>query len=426
MADSEKMQKTMMAPSPPVIDETPEQASAMSKASSPSPPPPGKVESTRPTALPSAAFTEQLPKGVWTVLDMFKFPDTMPESELDHGAIVAGLARTPAKGGAANFAPGEVDLAREAPIGWFEEFIAVVALGFFFTAPAAGPAAVVLALACALRGMYVTCLVTLALVGVLTLWAPTLSPGSKHNYIVSCIYRYFSFRIVFHPDSQFTCDRSYIHVCGPHALFPIGGLLWQLSPWKTSRYHGRAGVASAVTRLPLWRQLFFAFGCEPAERSRLSRLLRRGLSTGVAVDGIAGIFADAARPHSQPALVMAKRKGVVRLGKIHGTPLVPVWFFVSRRPLRNLLGTAGEWLSRKFQVSLVLPYGRFGPGLPPVPRRAAITVVVGKPVEVGAACENPTADEVDALHAKLCAEMTAAFDSQKAAFGWDGRSLEII
>ena len=61
-----------------------------------------------------------------------------------------------------------------------------------------------------------------------------------------------------------------------------------------------------------------------------------------------------------------------------------------------------------------------------MPRRAAITVVVGKPVEVGAACENPTADEVDALHAKLCAEMTAAFDSQKAAFGWDGRSLEII
>ena len=86
------------------------------------------------------------------------------------------------------------------------------------------------------------------------------------SQIVTCIYRYFSFRIAFSPESKFTADRAYIHVCAPHALFPIGGLLWQLSPWKTSRYHGRAGVASAVTHLPLWRQLFYALGCVPAER----------------------------------------------------------------------------------------------------------------------------------------------------------------
>ena len=47
----------------------------------------------------------------------------------------------------------------------------------------------------------------------------------------------------------------YIHVCAPHSLFPIGGLLWQLSPYLTSRCHGRAGVASVVTRLPIWRQV---------------------------------------------------------------------------------------------------------------------------------------------------------------------------
>ena len=125
---------------------------------------------------------------------------------------------------------------------------------------------------------------------------------------------------------------------------------------------------------------------------------------------------------------MATRKGVVKLAKTHGTALVPVWFFVSRRPLRNLLGTAGEWLSRKFQVSLVIPYGRFGPGLPPVPRRAAITAAVGKPVEVPpcAPGEKPSDADVDKVHAALCEAMVATFDAQKEAFGWAGRELEIL
>ena len=123
---------------------------------------------------------------------------------------------------------------------------------------------------------------------------------------------------------------------------------------------------------------------------------------------------------------MKKRKGVVRLAKKQGVPLVPIWLFVSRRPLRNLLGTAGEWLSRTLMVSFVLPYGRFGPGLPPVPRRAAITAVVGKPVEVGEACAEPEPAEIDALHEQLCAQMVGAFEAQKGAFGWLGRELEIL
>ena len=68
----------------------------------------------------------------------------------------------------------------------------------------------------------------------------------------------------------------YIHVCAPHSLFPIGGLLWQLSPYLTSRCHGRAGVASVVTRLPIWRQIFYGIGCVPADRDVLSTLLSNG------------------------------------------------------------------------------------------------------------------------------------------------------
>ena len=146
----------------------------------------------------------------------------------------------------------------------------------------------------------------------------------------------------------------------------------------------------------------------------LSELLGRGFHTGVAIDGIAGIFTDAARSHSQPAVVMSRRKGVCRLAKRHGVPLVPIWFFVSRRPLRNAFGASGEWLSRVLKVSLVLPYGRFGRGGPPVPRRAAITAVVGTPIEVGPACETPSEETIDAIHEQLIAGMRATFDVHKA------------
>ena len=366
------------------------------------------------------ALLAKLP-ATWSVLDMWKLPDNVPEDAGDHATLLAGLARTPADGA---FAPNA--LTTEAPLSTTDEVIAIVALAAFFTAPAFGPAGVIVSIVAACYGRLLLALALLAMIAWLCVWIPSPRIGAKHNHIVRAIYRYFSFRICFSPHSKYTADRPYIHVCAPHALFPIGGFLWQLSPYKTSRYHGRAAVASAVTRLPLWRQLFYLLGTVPADRNTMASLLARGYSTGVAIDGIAGIFADAARPHSSPAVVMKSRKGIVRLAIQHGTPLVPVYSFVSRRPLRNWLGASGEWISRCLKISLVLPYGRFGPGLPPVPRRAVITTVVGDPVEVGPACASPSEEVVNAIHAQLCDAMVAVFDVHKEAVGWGGRTLELI
>ncbi|KOO35939.1 diacylglycerol o-acyltransferase 2 [Chrysochromulina tobinii] len=332
-------------------------------------------------------FIARLPSEC-SVLEMWRLPAEVGDpaiSEESHAALVAGIARKAADGA---FEPGA--LATEAPMGWWEELVCIVALALFFSGPAFAPVAVFLAL------------LSWAVVG--WVYFPSLALALN----------------------KFVADRPYIHVCAPHSLFPIGGLLWQLSPYLTSRCHGRAGVASVVTRLPIWRQIFYGIGCVPADRDVLSTLLSNGYPTGVAIDGIAGIFTDAARSHASPAVIIRKRKGLTKLAKAHGVPLVPCWFFVSRRPLRNLLGTAGEWISRTLKISLILPYGRFGPGLPPVPRRAAITVVLGRPIEVGEACKCPSDAEIDALHAKLCDEMVATFDSQKVAFGWGDRELELL
>ena len=264
-------------------------------------------------------FIARLPSEC-SVLEMWRLPAEVGDptiSEESHAALVAGIARKAADGA---FEPGA--LATEAPMGWWEELVCIVALALFFLGPAFAPVAVFLALlSWALVGWVYFPSLALALVAALTIWAPAPRAGLKHNFVLRAMYRYFSFRVVFAPENKFVADRPYvwiatadlpgmqvlttapyscvwivtddlpgmqvlstapyscvwiatddlpgmqvlstapppylryIHVCAPHSLFPIGGLLWQLSPYLTSRCHGRAGVASVVTRLPIWRQV---------------------------------------------------------------------------------------------------------------------------------------------------------------------------
>eukprot|EP00900_Chrysochromulina_parva_P003342 jgi/Chrpa1/13008/Chrysochromulina_OHIO_Genome00019856-RA len=216
-------------------------------------------------------FIARLPSEC-SVLEMWRLPAEVGDpaiSEESHAALVAGIARKAADGA---FEPGA--LATEAPMGWWEELVCIVALALFFSGPAFAPVAVFLALlSWAVVGWVYFPSLALALVAALTIWAPAPRAGLKHNFVLRAMYRYFSFRVVFAPENKFVADRPYIHVCAPHSLFPIGGLLWQLSPYLTSRCHGRAGVASVVTRLPIWRQIFYGIGCVPADRDVLSTLL---------------------------------------------------------------------------------------------------------------------------------------------------------
>ena len=60
-----------------------------------------------------------------------------------------------------------------------------------------------------------------------------------------------------------------------------------------------------------------------------------------------------------------------------------------------------------------------------VPRRAAITGVVGAPVEV-VQMSQPTQAAVDAVHQQLCDQMVATFDAHKKSFGWKHCHLELL
>ena len=67
----------------------------------------------------------------------------------------------------------------------------------------------------------------------------------------------------------------------------------------------------------------------------------------------------------------------------------------------------------------ILFWGRF---LLPLPYRIPIVGVMAKPIPV-TKCENPSAEDVDRVHAILVEEMVKLFDEHKEAYGWGDKTL---
>ncbi|KAJ3058265.1 2-acylglycerol O-acyltransferase 1, partial [Rhizoclosmatium hyalinum] len=98
-------------------------------------------------------------------------------------------------------------------------------------------------------------------------------------------------------------------------------------------------------------------------------------------------------------LVLLKRKGFIRLALTTGASLVPVLTFgetdyVNRvdTPFTRALSNCTQRLA-KFAVPVM--EGRWGTLFP---RRARLVTVVGEPLHLDQVVENPTLEEVDALH----------------------------
>ena len=72
-------------------------------------------------------------------------------------------------------------------------------------------------------------------------------------------------------------------------------------------------------------------------------------------------------------------------------------------------------LKRTLGIGLPLVYGRFGT-LMPFPGR--VTIVVGRPIEVGQPTAQPTDDAVDAVHAAYCAALEALYEEHKFEAGY--------
>jgi hypothetical protein len=84
-----------------------------------------------------------------------------------------------------------------------------------------------------------------------------------------------------------------------------------------------------------------------------------------------------------------------------------------------------EWLRKSFGVCIPLSVGLWGSFFCPL--QVDTTIVFGEPLSFEMKVKGaPTAEELDAAHAKFCCSLTDLFDEHKETAGYGDRELNIV
>ncbi|CAN8021047.1 unnamed protein product [Ixodes persulcatus] len=130
-------------------------------------------------------------------------------------------------------------------------------------------------------------------------------------------------------------------------------------------------------------------------------------------------------------LYLSRRKGFVRKALQHGASLVPVLsfgenelFVQASNPEGTLLRRCQAWLTRRFGFAPPIFHGRgvFQYSCGWLPFRKPIVTVVGAPLEV-AKIEDPSVEEVNALHEKYTSALSRLFEDHKDLYAAPGAQL---
>ena len=149
--------------------------------------------------------------------------------------------------------------------------------------------------------------------------------------------RYFSFRMVVEDlDALTKLEGAKLFAGVPHGLWPVGvallGYCWWFLPFGLIR----AGTASIVLRLPVWRQVTLWNGGIPVDRHSLWRALMKGDNCLVAADGISRTIVSSRASSSNVTSNAAPTASRRRRSSSPPRRDLAVWFSVSKcdRPIR--------------------------------------------------------------------------------------------
>lgn len=319
------------------------------------------------------------------------------------------------------FEPGA--LSARAEMALWEE---VLVMAFFFMVMA-GPLLVLVSfLLCLVFGSWTQLLLCSLTILFLCFHPLPQIPEFAHRpsvaWFTRLVYRYFSYRYVWSDDAweENRSGPAWIGAGVPHGVLPIANLLC-MPAINTATRAFIGAPASVVVHTPFLRYLLLFGHCDVSGRS-LEKACKAGFAVGLVPDGIAGIF----KTNSVDEEVnLLKRKGLARLSLRTGIPLVPAYSVGNTQVFRAWFDRWGimESLSRRWRVSLFFPLGRFGL---PIPFRENIAMVFGSPLVPPVVTDNPTEEQIDALHAQLLAAITELFENHKAALGWGQRRLIFV
>jgi 1-acyl-sn-glycerol-3-phosphate acyltransferase len=219
-------------------------------------------------------------------------------------------------------------------------------------------------------------------------------------------------------------DAQKIHAVSPHGQVPYSLALPGSHPAVRALLGRARTVAASATRyLPGLAFHVASIDGVDASREALDAALAAGESLRVAPGGIAEMFAgypSAGFLPTDEAVLLASRRGFVRLAVERGVPVVPCFAFGSSSLFRRLHLPGLQTLSKLLRASLVLVYGRGG--IPFMPFRRPLRFVVGDPI-YPPVCDG---DRVGIMHQLVCDEMRRLFEENKKEYGWGDRELKIV
>jgi len=230
-------------------------------------------------------------------------------------------------------------------------------------------------------------------------------------------------------------EGPYIFVCHPHGIVGIAPMS-NLGTYGTGFDKLFPGVPvhllghRVIFRIPLFREWALLHGHGTVERSCCLRLLSRGDSIGLAPGGAKESLE--CRPHALQ-LYLRRRRGFAKLALETGAALVPVLSYGENEAYTTLQFAPGtlarrmqEGLQRMLGFALPMFVGRRW--LPLMPKRSAITSLVGAPVrpDPAAVGASPSEDAIAELHAKYCEALQSLHREHRDANGYSGVELELI
>jgi 2-acylglycerol O-acyltransferase 2 len=224
---------------------------------------------------------------------------------------------------------------------------------------------------------------------------------------------YFPFTSVI--EEPFEKDRRYLAAVVPHGMMPVGVscLSFQL---REEGFSPNTLGASAMFRIPVLRQILRVLGVVPADERTVGITLRRSFPNNVTFlvpGGIAEMFLM--RDDLEQVFVKS-RKGFIKLALQAGTDIVPV-YMLGHTELYTVISKSsriGQFfmdLSRRWQMSLIPFYGRWG--LPLLPHAKPLVALVGKPIKVNEAVAKPSKQLVSEVHEQFLSELRRMFEKHK-------------
>jgi len=223
-------------------------------------------------------------------------------------------------------------------------------------------------------------------------------------------------------------DKAYILAAWPHGLLGGGGHFCFVD-LHLQGFHTICTGASIIQYIPFLRRFMNMCGSADVSKRSLTKLLQpRSHPYSVAhlvVGGIAEMFYGSGEIEQ---IVLAKRKGFVKLAMQTGAAIIPSYTFGTNQMFYRPCGPKSYLarLSSVLQVSVTPWCGRWYVPFSPVPFRVPVLSVLGEVFEVPHNPE-PTHDEVEQQHVRFCAAMRALFDAHKkdyVALGADKAWLE--